>query len=117
MEWFRTIPEEELGEGERQVFQVGEHSILLIRHDGEVYAIGSACPHMRLPLKGAKIHDHTLTCPWHHSAFDLESGDVMDWSPWPPGVGRVLGTLSREKALPIYASKVEDGSIWVAIAP
>jgi len=113
MEWIETILEDELAEGDRQVVKVGGHSVLLIRHDGQIYAIGSACPHMRLPLKGGKVHSHTFTCPWHRSAFDLDSGDVKDWSPWPPAVGRMLGTLSREKALSVFPTKVEQGKIWV----
>ena len=115
MTWVRTLAQDELSEGERQVVKVAEHSILLIRHDGRIYAIASACPHMRLPLKGAKIKDGTIVCPWHHSAFDLETGNVKAWSPWPPAVGRMLGALSREKALPVFPTKVEDGQIWVGI--
>jgi nitrite reductase/ring-hydroxylating ferredoxin subunit len=115
MEWVETISEDELAEDERKVFRVGGYSILLICHEGQIYAIESACPHMRLPLKGGKVHDHSITCPWHHSAFDLDSGDVKDWSPWPPAVGRVLGALSREKALAVFPVKVEQGKIWVKV--
>ena len=115
MGWIETILEDELAEGERKVLRVSGYSILLIRHEGQVYAIESACPHMRLPLKGGKIHDHTITCPWHHSAFDLDSGDVKDWSPWPPAVGRMLGALSRRKALHVFPVKVEQGKIWIEI--
>ena len=115
MEWIETILEDELAEGERKTIKVDGYSVLLIRHEGQIYAIESACPHMRLPLKGGKVHDHTITCPWHHSAFDLDSGDVKDWSPWPPAVGRMLGALSREKALHVFPIKVEQGKIWVKI--
>jgi nitrite reductase/ring-hydroxylating ferredoxin subunit len=113
MAWVRTLSQDELSEGERQVVKVGEHVILLICHDSQIYAVSRACPHMRLPLKGGKVDDHTITCPWHHSAFDLETGDVKEWSPWPPAVGRMLGALSREKALPVFQTKIEDGQIWI----
>ena len=115
MKWIRVFPENELPEGERKVVRVDNHSILLIHEAGEIYAIASACPHMRLPLKGGKIKDYTITCPWHHSAFDLRTGDVKDWSPWPPAVGRMLGALRREHALPVFPTKVEDDAIWVDI--
>ena len=115
MEWTEAILEDELVEGERKVIKIGGHSVLLIRHDDEIYAIASACPHMRLPLKGAKVHDHTITCPWHHSSFDLDTGDVKEWSPWPPAVGRMLGALSREKALSVFPTKVEQGKIWMNV--
>lgn len=53
-------------------------------------------------------------CPFHHSAFDLKTGNVKEWSPWPPGLGRILGAISREKALKVYATKLEDGYVWVS---
>ena len=115
MEWARVLKTEELPEDARRVVDVGGRAILVLRHEGQIYAIVAACPHLRLPLKGAKISDHTLTCPWHHSAFDLTSGDVKEWSPWPPALGRMLGTLSREKALKVFPTKVEDGAIWIGI--
>jgi len=116
MNWVKALPQDELPEGERRVVKIGERSILLIHHEGQVYAMESACPHMRLPLKGGKLmEDGAIVCPWHHSAFDLRTGDVKEWSPWPPGVGRMLGAISREKALPVFPTKVEEGSIWVGL--
>jgi nitrite reductase/ring-hydroxylating ferredoxin subunit len=115
MNWAKALPESELSEGERKVVKIDGHSILLVREQGQIHAIASACPHMRLPLKGGKIKDSTITCPWHHSAFDLQTGDVKAWSPWPPAVGKMLGALRREHALPVFPTKVEDGAIWVGI--
>jgi nitrite reductase/ring-hydroxylating ferredoxin subunit len=115
MKWISALPASELSEGERKVIEVGGESVLLIHEAGQIYAIASACPHMRLPLKGGRVKDHTITCPWHHSAFDLRTGDVKDWSPWPPVVGKMLGTLRREHTLPVFPTKVEDGAIWVGV--
>lgn len=116
MEWVEAIAQAELPEGSRQVVQLGERSILLIHQAGRIYALASSCPHMGAPLeKGTVTDDGTIVCFRHHSAFDLATGDVKEWSPWPPAVGRVLGMVSREKALPVYPTKVEDGRIWVGI--
>ena len=115
MEWFKALAEDELPEGARQVVQVGEQSVLLIHHQGQIHALASACPHMGQSLTRAKIEGETITCPRHHSAFDLRTGDVQAWSPWPPAVGRMLGALSREKALPVYPTKVQENTIWVGV--
>jgi nitrite reductase/ring-hydroxylating ferredoxin subunit len=52
-------------------------------------AIANRCPHMGLPLRAGRItNEHgriVITCPFHFSKFDLETGeklDVMD-SPLP----------------------------------
>ena len=115
MEWIDAIAQSELPEGSRQVVRLGEHSILLIHEQGQIHALASACPHMRLPLKGGQVEEGTIVCPWHHSAFDLATGDVQEWSPWPPAVGKLLGKVSREKALPVFPIKVENGRVWVGV--
>jgi len=116
MEWVEAIPEGELPEDSRQVVQLGEHSILLIHTGGRIYATASTCPHMGAPLeKGTVTSDGAIVCFRHHSAFDLATGDVKEWSPWPPGVGVVLGQISRKKALAVFPTKVEDGRIWVGL--
>ena len=115
MNWVKILSEAELPEGTRQVVQMQDHSILLIHENGAIYAMVSACPHMGQLLKGAKIEGTTITCPRHHSAFDLRTGDVQAWSPWPPAVGKMLGALRRERALTVYETKVEEGAIWVHV--
>ena len=115
MSWVRAVSADLFPEGARKTVEIKGHTILIIHEEGRIYALVSACPHMRLPLKRGKVQAGTITCPWHHSAFDLETGDVKEWSPWPPGVGKMLGALSREKALAVFPTKVEDGSVWVNV--
>ena len=91
--------------------------VLVINHKGKIYVMAPACPHMQLPLKRGKINDETIICPWHHSSFDLNSGEVKRWAPFPPGLGKVLGALSKEKPLPLYSTKIDKGDIWVALKP
>ncbi len=116
MKWIDVAEDARLKEGEREVVEVEGKSILLIRHRGEVYAIGARCPHMGAPLKNGRIADDgSIVCPLHRSAFDLRTGDVKEWTPWPPAVGKVLGAVRREHALPVYPVRVEDGRIWIGI--
>ena len=116
MNWIRVLSEQELPEGERKVVEVAGKSILLLHHKGGVYAMNNNCPHMGAPLvKGTISPDGAIICPRHHSAFDIRTGDVKEWSPWPPVAGKVLGLISREKALPVYPTRVEEGSILVGL--
>ncbi len=114
MTWHKAITENQLPAGAKQVVKAGTQSVLLINHCGKIHAVSPSCPHWGLPLEPGRLTDDCgLICPWHRSAFDLESGDVKAWAPWPPGLGRVLGATSRRKVLPTYATRVEDGFIWV----
>ena len=115
MQWYKTYSEEQIAEGSKQLVKLGGNNVLILRHAGEIYAISNTCPHMTLPLRPGTIEDGAIVCPWHRSAFDLRTGDVKAWSPWPPGIGPMVGKLSREKALPIYATKIEDGTVYVEL--
>jgi nitrite reductase/ring-hydroxylating ferredoxin subunit len=114
MAWEKTIPVNDLPDGGRKVVTVDNKPVLLINHCEKVYAISSTCPHWGLPLELGRLTDDCgIICPWHRSGFDLDTGDVKAWAPWPPGLGLVLGATSRKKVLPTYATKVEADSIWV----
>lgn len=116
MNWFKALPQNELAEGEKRRITLNGQVILLLKHDNKIYAVSNKCPHLNLPLQKGKItQEGTIVCPWHHSEFDLVSGDVKAWSPWPPVVGKMLGCLSRQKALPTFQTKIETGDIWVLI--
>jgi len=116
MNWVQALSQDELPEGARQVVQVGEHAILLLHHQGQIYAMSRSCPHLGGGMDKGKVTDQgTIICHLHHSEFDLRTGEVKVWAPWPPGVGRVLGVVSQEKPLPVYPTKVEAGAIWVGL--
>ena len=116
MNWVKALSSSELPEGARQVVRIAERDVLLINLKGQVIAVDNRCPHMGASLAlGRVTDDGTIICRRHHSTFDLRTGDVKAWAPWPPAVGRVLGVISREKPLPTFQTKVEDGSIWVSV--
>lgn len=116
MKWLDILDESRLPEGAREVVEVEGASILLIRHQGQIYAVAARCPHLGASLKNGRItNDGFLVCPLHRSAFSLQTGEVAQWSPWPPGVGRMLGALRREHALPVYPVRTENGRIWIEI--
>ncbi len=116
MKWVKVLADAELAEGERRVMDVQGRSIALIRHGGELFALGAKCPHLGGPLHKGKISDgHIIECPWHHSKFDMRTGEVIAWSTWPPVANVVLGAISPEKRLTVYPTRVQDGQIEVGI--
>lgn len=114
MGWTKVLSEAELPAGARQVVDIGEQKVLLLNHEGKLYAVSNRCPHMGLPMKKGKITDDgALVCPFHRSAFDLCTGEAKTWTPFPPVVGQLMGMIKAETALPVFATRTEDGSIWV----
>lgn len=93
----------------------GQH-ILFLWHQEQVHAIQAQCPHLKLPLtKGTLTEQGSIICPFHKSEFNLKTGATECWSPWPPVVGNLLGKVSKEKPLKIYATKIEEGNILVDV--
>ena len=116
MSWTKVLTADELSSGDRKVVKVGDKKILIINNNGEFHAVNNACPHLKLPLKkGQLTEDGAIVCPFHRSAFDLCTGEVKNWSPWPPVVGNVLGKISPEQKLSVFSTRIEDGSIWVDV--
>lgn len=114
MSWTKVIAADTLPSGSRQVIKVGNHKLLLLNHEGQLYAVNNQCPHMKISMKKGKITEEgAIVCPMHRSVFDLKTGEVKDWTPWPPLVGKAMGMISQQKPLPVFSIKEEDGSIWV----
>ncbi len=117
MSWTKVLSVEALSDGARQVIKVGDKSILLLNHSSQIYAIDNACPHLKLSMKKGRVtEDGAIICPWHHSAFDLRTGNVKEWTPWPPVVGKALGMISSQKAMAVFPVRVEEENIWVDVA-
>ncbi len=116
MVWTQALAANELPPGDRKVVKINQTPILLLNLDGTFHAVSNQCPHLKLPLKTGKIQDGAIVCPFHRSAFDLCSGAVADWTPFPPVVGKLMGKMSAKKALPVFPVRVENGQIEVDLA-
>ncbi len=78
--------------------------VLLVRPmNDQVYAASGRCTHKGGILAEGKLAGSQVTCPRHHSVFDVKTGTALKG---PYGLMRT-GNLSALKI------KVEDGEIWV----
>jgi nitrite reductase/ring-hydroxylating ferredoxin subunit len=116
MAWKEALGLAQLQQAERQTSVIEGHKILFIWHEEQVHAVQSQCPHLKLPLAKGKITEEgELVCPFHKSSFDLITGKVKCWSPWPAGIGALLGKISSPKELCVYRTKVENDQIFIDI--
>ncbi len=114
--WYRSLSASALEPGQPIRARAGEHQLLILSNQGKVHAFEDRCPHMRLPLQNATVENGCeLQCAWHHSRFDLDTGEVRAWAPWPNLVGPLLGAMRRRRGLQTYPAKVLKGWVWVGI--
>lgn len=116
MVWQPGIDLAQLQQKERQTMVIEGKKILFLWHKEQIHAVQAQCPHFKLPLgKGKLTDDCTIICPFHKSEFDLATGDIKCWSPWPPAVGSLLGKMAKPKQLKVYPTRVEHGKIYIDI--
>lgn len=81
---------EDFVNGQMKQIQIGEDKekdiILVVRHEGQLYALGAKCTHFGAPLATGMLFDDLVICPWHFATFDVktgyyESGPVVDSLP------------------------------------
>jgi len=64
-------------ENDMLVGHVGDDEILLVRKDGQIFAIDAHCSHYNGPLADGLVVGDSVRCPWHHACFDLRSGEAI----------------------------------------
>ena len=135
--WTRLLDSGDLPEGAVRIVPHPRLYIGLTRQRGRVLAFNNHCPHMRLPFFGPEIPDDgrlpptpaeseisatgAITCRFHGTVFDLETGRIASWCPalaadgTSPGL-EVLGDLSRNEApLEVFRCREFKGAVWVEL--
>jgi nitrite reductase/ring-hydroxylating ferredoxin subunit len=98
-----VLEEKDLGPDELRRVEVEGVGVLLSRSsEGQVCGIAATCNHFSGPLEQGERKDDTVICPWHHSRFDLCSGQAID--------GPAVFPQSR------YETRIADGKIEVKAA-
>lgn len=98
--WVFAIEENNVQENSvNMVFPKGL-PVLLIKKDGEIYAISNKCAHMACPLAGGNLEGYTMECPCHDWKYDIRTGEFLD---------------AKEIKIPLYDFKVSEGKIFIKI--
>ncbi|KAM9348867.1 apoptosis-inducing factor 3-like [Symphorus nematophorus] len=93
--------ESDLQDGQMMEVEVGHHSVLLTRTEGQYSAIGHQCTHYGAPLSKGVISGHTVRCPWHGSCFNVQTGDLEEY----PGID----------CLPRHQVKIQNSKVYVSV--
>lgn len=103
-EFKRAVAEADLVEGKPVRAEVDGVAVMLVRHDGHIYALGDNCAHLGCSLSNPKseIREGKISCWCHGSTYQLRDGIV------------VSGPAAFPQ--PLYEVRVEKGQIEVRSA-
>ena len=103
----------ELSSGQMKMVNLAGEEVLIARIDDTFYATQNRCPHMGGNLSMGTLEKTVVTCPRHHSRFDLTDGQVVRWTDW-SGLQLTLAKLFKApRPLKTYRVKTEGGRVFV----
>jgi len=82
--------------------ELGGVPLVIVRSQGEVFALDEFCTHEDVSLADGEVYDHTVECWLHGSCFDLRTGKPTG----PPA----------SKALATYPVRIEGDDIYVSLS-
>lgn len=112
-DYIEVMPAEALEDGSMTEVEIDGHPLLVARVDGTYYISDGRCPHMHGPLPKGELNGTIVTCPWHHSQFDLTDGHVVRWTDWKGSVKSMSEAIRHPRPLRVYEVMIEGGKIWV----
>ena len=112
---FRVIQLKEIPGGGLIMVTAGGQDIMLARVGEKVYATQNWCPHMGGNLSRGTLEGTVVTCPRHHSRFDVSDGKVLRWTTWSPVVLFFAKIVKSPRPLKTYPVTLEAGDVFVDV--
>lgn len=112
-EWIEVCKTSELGDGQMKMAKVAGHEILVARVGTQYFAADNRCPHLGGNLSAGKLEGTIVTCPRHHSQFDLADGRVLRWTDWSGVMATAARTLRPPRSIRMHEVRIEGDAILI----
>jgi len=103
-----VLASDALVEGTPRVVEDGRVPVLLLRHEGQVYAVEAWCSHVGGPLGDGAFEGLTVECPWHQSCFRLDDGRPLNG----PAAAPLRTFAVQERDGRILVRPSDEGKTW-----
>ena len=100
MPWHKVAAIDACPPGRSLEVVIVDRVLALFNVDGRFFALDGVCPHQGGPLGEGDLTGCVVTCPWHGWQFDVTTGQHQ---------------LNRNVTQPRFATKIEDGSVWIEL--
>lgn len=98
--WIDLIDVSDMPADGKLCTQADKVPIVVMRVEGDWFAVRNSCPHAGLPLGEGDLRGHVLTCPFHGYAYNIKNGRNIDWP-------------EDEMPVKTYPVRVEGGVVQV----
>jgi len=100
--WIRVVRCDDIPLREGRVVTLGNREIAIFNLGDRFLAVDSRCPHRNGPLADGIVSGSSVVCPLHAWKFSLETGEGVN-------------SASQANCIETFATRVEDGIVWVDI--
>ncbi len=75
---FETVAKaSEIAPGTMKLVEVAGDEVVIANVGGTFYAFGNECTHAGGPLADGELEGGNVTCPWHATVFNVETGQPL----------------------------------------
>lgn len=103
----------ELQSGAMKMVEIEGHQVLLARVQDAYYAVDSRCPHMGGNLSQGTLQGTIVTCPRHHSQFDITDGHVVRWTDYTGVMLGVAKIFRSPRPIKTYKVSLDEERIMI----
>ena len=101
VEFVNVASVDELADGERLIFEIGDLPVALFSLGGHYYAIADLCSHDDGPVAEGELEGLEIVCPRHGARFNMETGEAL--------------TLPAVVDIPVYPVRVVGDDIQIGV--
>lgn len=112
-DYIKLGPIDDLEAGHMKALEAEGHLFMVARVGDDYYVTDGHCAHLGGPLAKGVLDGMVVTCPWHHSQYDVGTGSCLRWTDWKGAVKSVAELAKHPRPIRAYLSKVENGVVWV----
>jgi len=99
--------------GSMKKIRAGGQDLLLARVGDRYYCTDAYCPHLGGNLSEGTLTGTVLTCPLHHSQFDISDGHVLRWTDLTGSILVKAKTQRPPRPLRTCPVKIEGNAVLV----
>lgn len=112
-EFIRLTEIGDLESGAMLEVELDGHPLLVARVGDAYYVTDARCPHLGGHLAKGALEGSVVTCPRHHSQFDLKDGSCLRWTDWKGTVLSIAELAKHPRPLRAYDCRTENGVLFL----